>query len=508
MANLRRSSIFMSANAALRLAVGLVTAPLLVRLLGVREYGLWAVLGAVVATVSLLDLEITSAVKYYLAADHARKDWKGVNAWATTSFWIVTALAAIGTAAMLLGAAYLSRMLFRDAGDRSEATRVLLVLAVGLPLRFWHKWLTAVEAALLRFDVQVMVEIPSGFAVQLGSVAVALIWKSAYAVAILQTGIIAATCAAHYGVLRSVWPCGRERGAPLFCTASARRLVRYGASDWITAVGSTIFTNADRLIVNSVLGTTAAGLYSAATAVVNKIVELPVSFTRLLPPAVSAANANGDRDRLIHLFRQAIRASGTITFLAASGVIFLARPIAVVMVGAGYAPDLVPVLRVMAAVYGVQSLCVTSFWFASGLGRPLINSKWSIAGSAAMCVLIRVLGAQYGLLGAAWGNAGYLLIAFVTLAVVRLMDVDLGMIAADYGRPLLGMLACGLIAATGWYGAMGFRAQLAIAGACQLPLLLWIMSWSWIKDLSSSILPRVMLPSSWGMAPGTGVKGS
>jgi O-antigen/teichoic acid export membrane protein len=272
-------------------------------------------------------------------------------------------------------------------------------------------------------------------------------------------------------------------------------------------VGSTIFSNADRLIVNGLLGTTAAGLYSAATAVVNKIVELPVSFTRLLPPAVSAANARGDRQRLIHLFRQAIRASGTISFLAASGVIFLAHPIAVIMVGAHYAPTLVPVLRVMAAVYGFQSLCVTSFWFASGLGRPLINSQWSILGSALMCTLIRMLGARSGLIGAAWGNAGYLLIAFVTVAVVRIIRVDLSVIAADYARPALAIVICGLISTTAWYGRLGLAAQLAVAVAFQLPLLLWIMSWKWIKDLSTSILPRVMLPNSWTMAPEGGVEG-
>ena len=79
MGTLRRSSVFMSANAVLRLGVGLVTAPLLVRLLGVEEYGLWAVLAAVLATVSLMDLEITSAVKYYLSADNARKTGRGAS---------------------------------------------------------------------------------------------------------------------------------------------------------------------------------------------------------------------------------------------------------------------------------------------------------------------------------------------------------------------------------------------------------------------------------------------
>jgi O-antigen/teichoic acid export membrane protein len=497
----------MSANAVLRLGVGLVTAPLLVRLLGVEEYGLWAVLAAVLATVSLMDLEITSAVKYYLAADNAREDWNEVRAWANTSFWIVTGLAAAGSAAMLFGAPLLSRMLFPQSLHRGEAIRIMVVLAAGLPFRFWHKWLTAMEAALLRFDAQVAVEIPSGFAVQVGSVLAAWLFRSAYSVALLQTGIIAATCIAHAGVLRSIWPCGRHSG-PRFMRKHARQLFRYGASDWITAVGSTIFNNADRLIVNSVLGTTAAGLYSAATAVVNKIVELPVSFTRLLPSAVSAASANGDRDRLIHLFRQAIRASGTITFVAASGVIFLAHPVAAIMVGHQYADTIVPVLRVMAAVYGVQSLCVTSFWFASGLGRPFINSQWAILGSAVMCGLIWVLGPRMGIMGAAWGNAGYLLIAFVTLYVVRMLRVDPAVIAADYARPVLAITACGLVASLHWYGSLGLPAQLAVAAAFQLPLLVWIMSWTWIKDLSSSLLPRTILPSSLTMAAQTGVKGN
>jgi O-antigen/teichoic acid export membrane protein len=449
--------------------------------------------------VSLVDLEITSAAKYYLAADNARKDWKAVNAGASTSFWIVTALASIGATAMLLGAPYLSHFLFATPKDRGEAIRVLQVLGMGLPLRFWQKWLTAVEAAFLRFERQMAVEIPSGIAIQVGSVLVALICRSARSVALLQTAIIGGTCIAHCVVLRSIWPARRE-AAPSFSVTHARRLLRYGVSDWITAVGSTI--------VNGVLGTTAAGLYSAASAVVNKIVDLSVSFTRLLPPAVSAANAAGDRDRLVHLFRQAIRANGTVTFLAASGVMFLARPVAVVMVGNYYAATLVPALQVMALVYGIQSLCVTSFWFASGLGRPLLNAQWTILGSALMCAMIRLLGARLGLLGAAWGNAGYLLIAAVTLAVVRVIRADLKVIAADYARPIIAIIICAVAASMGWYRALSITGQLAVTAAFQLPFLLWIMSWKWIKDLSPSILPRVMLPDSWNMATETEGKGS
>ena len=57
------------------------------------------------------------------------------------------------------------------------------------------------------------------------------------------------------------------------------------------------------------------------------------------------------------------------------------------------------------------------------------------------------------------------------------------MIAADYARPVLAMIFCGLISGMHWYGSLSLAAQLVVAATFQLPLLLWIMSWTWIKDL-------------------------
>src|SRR4051812_14260614 len=137
MVSLRLSSVYASASNGFRLAIALVTTPLLVRLLGVQGYGIWAVTSSVIAIIALGEFEISSALNYYLAADNARRDWKELNADAATSFLLVTVLAGITTAAGLAFCPWLGGLV---GPQQDDASRVLFVLVLGLPFRFWRNW--------------------------------------------------------------------------------------------------------------------------------------------------------------------------------------------------------------------------------------------------------------------------------------------------------------------------------------------------------------------------------
>ena len=72
--DLKISSLLTSGSGIFRLLVGIVSAPLLVRALGLADYGLWTVANSLILICLLVDFGINTAVITYVAADVARND--------------------------------------------------------------------------------------------------------------------------------------------------------------------------------------------------------------------------------------------------------------------------------------------------------------------------------------------------------------------------------------------------------------------------------------------------
>src|SRR5437867_2596921 len=107
MIGVRASSMYTAVSGGIRLAVGIASAPLLVRLLGVREFGIWSVVNAMILLAALAEFGITVAFTNELARDNARKDWDLAGRTAATSLAIITALGLVTSVIIFFAAPYL-----------------------------------------------------------------------------------------------------------------------------------------------------------------------------------------------------------------------------------------------------------------------------------------------------------------------------------------------------------------------------------------------------------------
>jgi len=211
----------------------------------------------------------------------------------------------------------------------------------------------------------------------------------------------------------------------------------FSAAQWTAELGVTLFAQADKLLVNGVLGPAAAGIYAVSRSVAVKVTEIAGMFLRVLPPAVSAANALGDRARVRHLYQQTARLNGVVCVMVACSVMLLADIAAALIAGKKHGAAVAPVIRILILLYAGETLFSTSNWFAVGLRRPSLNAVWCLSGRVLMCVLIRVLASRFGIAGAAWANAGYLLSAVVTIRLAPMIGLSFADLAAAYSKPVL-----------------------------------------------------------------------
>jgi O-antigen/teichoic acid export membrane protein len=191
------------------------------------------------------------------------------------------------------------------------------------------------------------------------------------------------------------------------------------------------------------------------------------------------------------LYLQALRLSGTVSVMVACAVMFLADNFALLFVSAQYAPAAAGTMRILVLIYAGQCLCATSAFFAVPLERPGLNARWALAGSFAMCVLMFVLGSQFGLAGAAWANAGYLLTVFITIELAPEIGATMRDLIRVFVLPLAIATGCWLLSSSAWYRALS-PVWHVLAGGILTPVLVFLSAgWMSPETLRSDLPPVI-----------------
>lgn len=421
--SLQASSLYVLASGTARFGIAIITAPLLVRLLGVSDFGIWSMISAVVFAVGVLELGLNAALTNFLAAERARGDWGAAGKTVATSFLLTTLFGTLATAICLAAAPGICGFLFERTEDRMEALHGLQVLALVLVPRFWQQWAGATEAAMLRFDLQSLIETPSTTLVQIGSVVVVAAGGRSSGLAAWWVGVTLLTCAAHAIALRR---CRPARDGDLGWSVDVgRRLLRFGFMSWVTNVGQALCSTLDRVIVGWILGPAAAGIYGATVSVTSKIAELCQLPMKVLPTAVSAAQAVGNFARVRYVFLQGTRVNALVVCTAAMPLLLWSPLAAQVMVGGEHADSAATLMRMLALTAAIAALTQSAAVTVLGIHHPEVSARWSLASGLLTCLGIMLCAKFWGLSGAAIGTAGYWLncgMAIETLGLLQRLE--------------------------------------------------------------------------------------
>ncbi|WP_299767288.1 oligosaccharide flippase family protein [uncultured Dokdonia sp.] len=139
MSQLKKAALLSYINLGISNIVGIVMTPFIVRMLGDSEYGLFALIGAFVGYLSILDLGLTNAVVRFVAQYRAQQDDKGQENFLAVSLIIYSAISSV---VVILGIVmYLNvDALFGDTltlDQMSKAKIMLLIfifnIAIALP---------------------------------------------------------------------------------------------------------------------------------------------------------------------------------------------------------------------------------------------------------------------------------------------------------------------------------------------------------------------------------------
>ena len=99
-----KNGFYNTAGGIIRIGLAILTIPLLIRLIGVEEYGLWTLASSVIAIVGLAEAGLATATTVFVSQDLGKEDSDGLSQTLTVTVGAMLILATIAAFALWFGA--------------------------------------------------------------------------------------------------------------------------------------------------------------------------------------------------------------------------------------------------------------------------------------------------------------------------------------------------------------------------------------------------------------------
>ena len=432
------------------LVIGVVLAPLIIRRLGVAQYGLWVLLFSMLDYLRMLDFGFRAAVVNACARSRARADWAGVNTTLATSLLYFALTATLCCAVPIL---------FRDAvitlfkvppEMRDEARVLITIISLSVGMRLLLSPLTATLEAFQRFDLVNRAYIT------------ALVFRSAGSLSVLLAGyglIAMAWIILAAQVIENLWNfVNVRRVVPTFSVSPSlmrwdtlASLFRYGRHSAVMVIANMFSLQAPATVIGLLRGPTDVGFFALPQRLLLYSAEAFAKVSDVTSSVTAELDEHRSRERVWRLAVLTNRHCLALFMPVALFLWFYGTPFLQLWAPPSAAAS-APLLPVM-LVYFVFAVAGQYNSGAVLLGQARhAPFAWAIVGEVVISVAaLFVVVPHYGVLGAAWVvTVAILLMRGLYLAVLicRVNDFALGAyLTGIYARPLAVALPVAALAA-------------------------------------------------------------
>lgn len=437
---LRRNVVLVYGVYAVTIVSGLLLTPIIVDSLGTEQYGIWAVIGSVLAFIGLLDIGIAPSVIRFSAEQRGRKSHEETSALASTALALYFVIFVIAVAITLALAWALPSVIDIPARYVEEAQLALVLVMLGFAFRFPLGLFTSLLAGQQRYDVINFAGLLSTV-LYVAVVAGVLLWRGGGVLTLAVATMIVT-------FVRLMWPLAwvrRElptlRLRPSLATrVQARTLLSFSGRNFMINVASKVVFSTDVIVVGIVLGSLAAGLYGIPAKLFALAFGIGMAVTTLLFPLLSELEGADDRERQRDYLFAGLRMGLAVVLLVSLPLAVLPDRFLAAWLPDGDFDDSVAVLALLMAslVFAQPGYMLTQFLVARGRHGGIAVVR--IAAVSVNLILSIVLASLVGI----WGVALATLVteavatAVVTpLLVRRETGLGIGPLARAWLRPIV-----------------------------------------------------------------------
>ena len=385
--------------------IALVTVPLTFNYLGPERYGLWMVLGSIIAAMGIADLGIGNGLLNAISDAYGRDDHRLARECVTSAFMmmlgIATFLALLGTVAYPF-IPWVRLFNVKSTAVAAEGSKALVILFSWFVLNIPLGVIGRAQAGLQKGYLPQLVG-SFGSIVTLG--ALLLVIRSHGSLAWL---VFASTVGSILGIIINAVILFREHPwlvptLSSYSAATAKRILKLGLMFFVLQCGVAISYNSDNLVITQILGAAAVAAYAVPQKLFSFLQTVVGMAILPLWPAYGEAIARGDVAWVRRVFVGSFWLALAITVPLSTGMVLACPWILRVFFGkALLAPT--ALLVVLAVWVVINAIAVVTAILLNGAGVLREQMVVVIISSVSNLALSIFLTRSFGVMGVCLGS--------------------------------------------------------------------------------------------------------
>lgn len=395
---------------AVQVVVNLIYVPLLLGFIGTAEFGLYQLVGSVMAYLLIMNSTIAAAVQRYYNKYLALKDMEkaeNVLGVSRVLYWVLSGVAVL-VGIILVAVANVAYAESLTPAQLSELSIMLGILIVNVIIVLNNSIYSATIEAHERFTFQFGLQVVLT-ALQPAAIALAVyLWPYAISVVIVQLITVAIeACLRRYYAKRRL---GIQVKLHEFDRALARALLVFSGAILLATVADQIFWRTDQLILGYFFGAESVGVYGIASQIIMCYMPLGIAVASVFLPKVTRIYRGEETgETLSELFIRIGRISFLVLAAVLGGFIVFGDAFIGLWAGAGFhdAYLVAVIIMVPFTIDLIQNVGLTILRVNNTYGfRARIYFATAVINIAVTILLVPIL----GLVGAAVSTAGAMII--------------------------------------------------------------------------------------------------
>ncbi|HXC94886.1 MAG TPA: oligosaccharide flippase family protein [Edaphobacter sp.] len=405
----------------LTLPIGmLLAAPLLLRHLGVAQYGVWLLASAAVSGGGIVSGSFGDAAIKYVGECRSREDWSGVTRIVRNMMSINLTLSGILALILWCLAPYLTHHIAKADPGLKAICMMSLRIGSGLLL---IKSIESVFISTLRgFEIYgVTVRIAMIFRCAILMSAVVLASEGHDVVSIMFASLVLSIIGmvAQGAALRN--KIGTFSPIPTWDRKTVSDIATFGTLSWLQAVASVVFSQADRFFVAFFLGAPAVAYYGLCVQAAQPVHGLVSSGMHFLFPHLSARYPVAPGSEIKRKVVLAVRLNILMVSILSLPVILFGKHILRIWIGSAFDQQPQFIFPIIVLSFAFLGLNITAHYALLAAGQVRIVTGLNLLAGVTMLLLMALSIPGHGLEGAALSRLIYGPIT--CLAYIRLRDV-------------------------------------------------------------------------------------
>lgn len=402
----------------------LISTPLLLQKLGVEQYGIWMLVNSTISMMTLMNLGLGDATIKFVAKHRSQADYLAIGRVVRTTLTIYSGMGLLAAMAIYVLAGPLVQNIFRiDGGLNSLATAAVQVGGLILAVKMGETIFVATLRGFERHDLTARIAMVLKVATTCLSLCLALLGFGLMPILQVTLGLtIISTFAQATAAGRLL---GSFNFLPLWDLVTLREIMSFGLWSWLQAISGVLFGQADRLLITSMLGTTALAYYSVCIQLAQQVHSLLASATSFMFPLSSAMSGNDDRSGVVTMYRRILPAVITLTIALVIPIYLLSPAFLSIWVGPEFSHNGATVLPFLVIAFGgLAAFTIVPYYILNGLGLVRINVAMGAIYGLIVTTGTVLLLPRLGIAGAAWAHVINLIpfilgLAYIDIQVFR-----------------------------------------------------------------------------------------